>query len=196
MPDDKQQFNVYLTPDLVRQIKHHSVDVQLSLSDLVEKVLRAYLDKRDEQPAVPQLAQPPIADLARGEQQASGLTLQPMIHVEQMAAAIKFYEALGFSLTVGSRDGDWAQMRLGGAELGLLAHPPNPEQNEGIVELNFESQEPLEALEARLREAGVTIARPTGDEGFGAQLQVQSPDGLLVKINQLDPGLYGWEGQP
>lgn len=74
--------------------------------------------------------------------------------------------------------------------LGLLAHPANPEQNEGKVELNLASAAPLEEVEARLREAGGTIARPIGDEGFGYQLQIADPDGMLVKINQLDPALY------
>jgi len=85
---------------------------------------------------------------------------------------------------------DWAILRFGTTELGLLAHPANPEQNEGNVELNFEYDASLEELEKKLRAAGVTIARPTGDEGFGYQLQLESPDGTLVKINQIDPELY------
>ena len=44
--------------------------------------------------------------------------------------------------------------------------------------------------EARLRAADVTVTQPTTDEGFGRQLQVSAPDGLLIKINQLDPALY------
>lgn len=64
------------------------------------------------------------------------------------------------------------------------------EQHEGIVELNFESSEPLDQVEERLRGAGVTITRPTRDEGFGRQLQLASPDGLLVKIDELQPELY------
>ncbi len=118
------------------------------------------------------------------------LTLQPMVHVTDMSAAVAFYEALGAQLVQGSRDGDWVLLRLGSAELSLLAHPPNPEQNEGVVELNFASDEPLDELETRLSAAGVTIAQPTTDEGFGRQLQLSTPDGLLVKINELDPELY------
>ena len=113
-----------------------------------------------------------------------------MVHVEDMAAAVSFYEALGAAVLHGSRDGDWVLLRLGEAQIGLLAHPPNPEQNEGTVELNFEATEPLDQLEDRLRVAGVTIARPTTDEGFGRQLQITSPDGLLVKIDELDPELF------
>jgi len=39
----KQQFNVALPPELIRRVKHHSIDVQLSLSDLVTHVLEAHL---------------------------------------------------------------------------------------------------------------------------------------------------------
>ena len=120
----------------------------------------------------------------------SSLKLQPIVHVEDMAAAIRFYEALGATLVTGSRDGDWAQLALGGAEIGLLAHPANPEQHEGKVELSFETDESLDALQERLEAAGVKIARGAADEAFGAQLQLEAPDGLLVKVNHLDPTTF------
>jgi hypothetical protein len=115
------------------------------------------------------------------------LTLQPMVHVRDMAGTVSVLEALGGEVVLGSRDGDWVQMRIGGAEIGLLAHPPNPAQGEGDVELNFQSQTRLEDVEAGAVEAGVEVAQPTSDEGFGRQLQLRTPDGLLVKINEIDP---------
>ena len=118
------------------------------------------------------------------------LSLQPMVHVQQMRAAVSFYEALGAEVLHGSRDGDFVMLRVGGGQLGLLAHPPNPDQNEGLVELNFETTASLTELEAHLRESGTDIAQTTTDEGFGRQLQLRTPDGLLVKINELDQALY------
>ncbi len=84
----------------------------------------------------------------------------------------------------------FVMMQVGRARLGLLAHPPNPEQDEGTVELNFETSEPLDLVEQRLRAAEVTVVQPVTDEGFGRQLQVAAPGGLLIKINELDGDLY------
>ncbi|MGC7096021.1 CopG family transcriptional regulator [Amycolatopsis lurida] len=50
----KRQFSVYLPPDLVRRVKHASVEADESLSSFVERVLEDYLrrsDPRSEEPS-------------------------------------------------------------------------------------------------------------------------------------------------
>ena len=122
----KQQFNVNLPPALVRRAKHQAIDDQLSLSDWVEHVLAHHLERSN--------AMEPL------------VSLQPMIHVEDLGAAIALYEALGATVLQGSRDGDFALLALGSSEFSLLAHPSNPEQRSGDVELNFQAVAPLERV--------------------------------------------------
>jgi predicted lactoylglutathione lyase len=114
------------------------------------------------------------------------LTLQPMVHVRDLAASVAFYEQLGGQLRRGSRDDDWACRDQRGLDQPL-GPSPNPEQNAVIVELNFESGSDLGQVEADLTTGGVTIAQPVTATDFGRQLQIKSPDGLLIKINQFGP---------
>lgn len=116
-----------------------------------------------------------------------GLHLQPMIHVDDMAASIAFYERLGAEIIHGGRDSDWVLMQLGTIQIGLLGRPPDRDHGESRVELTFGAVMPLEQLEQRLHRAGVPVSGVTSDRDLGEQLQVRSPDGLLIKISQREP---------
>jgi predicted HicB family RNase H-like nuclease len=46
MPGGKQQFNIYLPAELIRQVKHAAVDANQSLSLFVETALQEHLARQ------------------------------------------------------------------------------------------------------------------------------------------------------
>jgi catechol 2,3-dioxygenase-like lactoylglutathione lyase family enzyme len=118
-----------------------------------------------------------------------GLRVQPMVHVKNMAGSIDFYEALGGRVVFGSRDGDWALLDFQGSTFSLLARPPGDGMFEA-VELHFTCPAGLDEIESQFREANPSaIERGVADEAFGRMLKLRTPDGMLIKILELERDL-------
>jgi hypothetical protein len=116
-----------------------------------------------------------------------GLHMRPMIHVAEVSASIAFYQQLGGEIIHGGPDTDWVLMQLGAVQIGLITRATTTFRGGGPVELTFSAAMPLEELERRLHRAGFRACEMTTDRNFGEQLQVRTPDGLLIKITQREP---------
>ena len=119
-----------------------------------------------------------------------GLRFRPVVHVEDMAASVAFYRRLGAEIVHGEPDGDWVLIQLGTTQVDLITRPPRAERGECTVELNFTAEQPLRLLRERLRGSGGAQSRSgefAVDRDLGEHLEIRTPDGLLIKISQLEP---------
>jgi len=167
---DKQQFNVYLPPELVRAAKKVSLEQGQSLSAFVADALRAHV-------------QMPTGRPFAVDGQVSPL---PIMFVRDMRTALVFCRALGLRLRARSRNGRWAE--LTGPDGGVGLHDADRD-DEPRTELAFVSHGPLEPLVQRLTAAGFTC-QDIIDEGFGYSVIVHGPDGMRFQVNEFDDATY------
>jgi predicted enzyme related to lactoylglutathione lyase len=116
----------------------------------------------------------------------------PIRYVRDMAAARRFYEALGLTHDYSTRQprkgpAAWTELRGDGGYLALH-HVPDDAPERG-VELSFTTTEPLENVAGRLRAAGYQLATDVVDESFGRSFTVRDPEGLVIQVNEHDRSL-------
>lgn len=112
--------------------------------------------------------------------------VMPIRYAHDVPASLAFYRALGLEAGSVSRTGGWAELA---APAGSLAIHIADASNAGGCELAFETEEPLEAVAARLRAAGFAPGAIL-DESFGRSLRVADPDDVMVQVNEHDRELY------
>jgi catechol 2,3-dioxygenase-like lactoylglutathione lyase family enzyme len=119
------------------------------------------------------------------------MRIRPIHFVPDVAQATRFYEALGLTTQARSRSGHWIELAAAGGELGLHdAEIAADGQGRSGVALNFVADEPLEAVERRLRDAGFPPEGAIVDQEWGRSLLVAAPDGTIVQIDEPDRELY------
>lgn len=119
------------------------------------------------------------------------MKVRPIHFVPDVAEAVRFYEALGLTSDARSRSGHWIELAAAGGELCLhdAAIAADGAGRTGLA-LNFVADEPLEAVQARLRAAGFPPEGTIVDQEWGRSLLVPAPDGTIVQIDEPDRELY------
>jgi catechol 2,3-dioxygenase-like lactoylglutathione lyase family enzyme len=119
------------------------------------------------------------------------MRVRPIHFVSDLAAAQRFYQALGLQEEAVSRVGDWVELKAAAGELGLhdSASADDGRGRQGVL-LTFVADEPLEEVARRLQAAGFPPEGAVLDREWGRSLLVGGPDGLTVQIDERDRALY------
>ncbi|MGW5385882.1 VOC family protein [Nocardia sp. NPDC003963] len=112
------------------------------------------------------------------------LTALPIRYVADTAASRRFYAGLGLRPDNTAGVSVWTQLDADAGAVGIHDAAVSKGRPPGTVELGFATDEPLEAVAARLGAAGYTPELV--EEDFGRSLRLIDPDGVTIQIQELD----------
>jgi len=118
-------------------------------------------------------------------QSGAGLiAVQPIWFQDELAEPRAIFEALGFRDGIASDRAGWVEMLGDGGSVGLHSGEPR-------IGLSFEARGDLDALAARLRDAGFEAS--VVDEAFARTIRIPDPDGGdEIWINGVQEDLHGY----
>ncbi|WP_406291921.1 VOC family protein [Embleya sp. NBC_00896] len=99
-------------------------------------------------------------------------------------ASRRFHTGLGLALRPEPSVDVWAQLSADAGALGIHDAAVSKGRPPGTVELGFATEERLEDVARRLADAGYELK--LFDEDFGRSIRVVDPDGVNVRIQEID----------
>lgn len=112
------------------------------------------------------------------------IRVQPIWFQRDLSEPRKILEALGFRAGIAADRGGWIEMHGDGGSVGLHHGEPG-------IGLSFEARGDLEALAARVRDAGFTAS--VVDEAYARTVRITDPDrGAEICINGTQEDLHGY----
>ncbi|WP_051479231.1 hypothetical protein [Arthrobacter sp. H5] len=113
------------------------------------------------------------------------LAVMPLWYVTDAAAGVKVFTDMGARKRLSSDSGNWTDFTAKNG--GLLAVHAAGETG---IELAFEYNGNVEAVQQRLRQAGIWAVLI--DENCGRSLRLPNPDGKDIWVNERQQDLYGY----
>lgn len=116
------------------------------------------------------------------------MQLLAILYTNDMAASVRFYEAIGLQRQAGEVDDWWNEFTVGDAVLALHWNQGDPFPTQSNPALNFRLPlTDLESLYATAESTGLEIVQPMKDMEFvGKIFALKDPSGVMVQFNQSD----------